>query len=333
MMGTWLGRNAPCDAGVCVRPALAANEVAKQDFDLQNDATSFVIRRVSDPMFTLPAWIPGQMFGIGQRFRAAPENLPFGVLDDSLTILTGDTQGIVSENKIDSWFGATNMYLELAGDLTPDDVTQNGDDEVEAIWTFNVSGRSNLSLSIDMAAMGDFEAIDCSTQPTCVVDRYTFATSIDGGAFTDLFTIRADQAQTVIYAMASGTMTPTIDDPMVLNGTTLLTNNFLSFGASIPGSGSILTLRLRAQSDGNTEGFAFDNIVITSAAAPCPGNHDGNGQVDADDLFAFLDDWFAQNGVCMSGCTANYIAPDAVDADDLFAFLDIWFANNGNVCP
>jgi subtilisin-like proprotein convertase family protein len=77
----------------------------------------------------------------------------------------------------------------------------------------------------------------------------------------------------------------------------------------------------------------LDGQGASPCSAPCPGNHDGNGQVDADDLFAFLDDWFAQNGVCMSGCTANYIAPDAVDADDLFAYLDIWFANNGNICP
>jgi hypothetical protein len=87
---------------------------------------------------------------------------------------------------------------------------------------------------------------------------------------------------------------------------------------------------------------SYDEIVYTSVvyvdvtdcSPACPGNHNGDGQVDPDDLFAFLDDWFAQNGVCSGGgCTADYVAPDQVDPDDLFAFLDLWFANNGNTCP
>jgi hypothetical protein len=72
---------------------------------------------------------------------------------------------------------------------------------------------------------------------------------------------------------------------------------------------------------------------ICSTPPPCPGNHNGDSLVDADDLFAFLDDWFAQNGVCLTGCSANYTGDPLVDADDLFAYLDLWFLHNGDTCP
>jgi hypothetical protein len=49
-----------------------------------------------------------------------------------------------------------------------------------------------------------------------------------------------------------------------------------------------------------------------------PGDWDCSGIKDADDLFAFLDEWFAG--------TADFNEDGLKDADDLFAFLDAWFA-------
>jgi hypothetical protein len=83
----------------------------------------------------------------------------------------------------------------------------------------------------------------------------------------------------------------------------------------------------------NSWGISINGMGSTPCSVPCPGDHNHSGIVDADDLFAFLDDWFAQNGTCVSGCSADYTGSPAVDPDDLFAYLDLWFANNGTTCP
>lgn len=59
----------------------------------------------------------------------------------------------------------------------------------------------------------------------------------------------------------------------------------------------------------------------------------GSGAVTADDIFAFLDLWFAQNGQTGSGLSADFNQSNSVTADDIFAFLDCWFALNGLTCP
>jgi subtilisin-like proprotein convertase family protein len=71
------------------------------------------------------------------------------------------------------------------------------------------------------------------------------------------------------------------------------------------------------------------------AETPCQlADHNDSGGVDADDLFAFLDDWFAQNGAGGPGLSADVDHNDVVDADDLFVYLDLWFAWNNTVpCP
>lgn len=58
-------------------------------------------------------------------------------------------------------------------------------------WTFDVSGFRNLSLSIDMAALGDFEASD----------QITFNAQIDGGSVQNLATITANEG--VQYTMTN----------------------------------------------------------------------------------------------------------------------------------
>lgn len=100
--------------------------------------------------------------------------------------------------------------------------------------------------------------------------------------------------------------------------------------------GLIVNAIITYNNNGTNEAYDATLVLtpqVSLAPPPCPGDHDGSRTVDADDLFAFLDDWFAQNGACSSGCSADYTAPPAVDSDDLFAFLDLWFANNGTVCP
>lgn len=82
--------------------------------------------------------------------------------------------------------------------------------------------------------------------------------------------------------------------------------------------------------------FTSEFPALTESAcepAPsCPGDFNGSLTVNADDIFAFLDTWFAQNGSSGAMLSADVNGSGGVNADDIFAYLDLWFANNGNVC-
>ena len=77
--------------------------------------------------------------------------------------------------------------------------------------------------------------------------------------------------------------------------------------------------------------FAFTDLVLATAGVTCAADADGSGTVTADDIFAFLDGWFAENGQTGAGWSADFNGDQLVSADDIFAFLDAWFAENG-VC-
>jgi hypothetical protein len=63
--------------------------------------------------------------------------------------------------------------------------------------------------------------------------------------------------------------------------------------------------------------------MIANAVAPAaPGN--------ADEIFAYLDLWFANQGLTVNTDQRRLIDlsfDNVINADDLFAFLDGWFAN------
>ena len=126
-------------------------------------------------------------------------------------------------------------------------------------WTFDISNASNLSVSIDMAAMGDFET----------ADMFNFSYSIDGGPSQPLFSSSVDEAGSQTYTMDDGDMV-ILNDPMLMSGV-LLNENFKTFTAPVAGSGSLLTITLLAIQDAG-EAFALDNIVI-------------NGMMSCNELF------------------------------------------------
>ncbi len=88
---------------------------------------------------------PGDGFG-KYRVGVSP-NIPSQLIDSS-RISGSDTRGIIDEatNK-EEFFGITD--------------TENDDNTglVDAVWSFNVSGYSDLRLSVDIGAMGDFEVL------------------------------------------------------------------------------------------------------------------------------------------------------------------------------
>src|SRR5690606_3507767 len=93
----------------------------------------------------------------------------------------------------------------------------------QAVWTFDISGFSDVHLVVDFAAMGDFEPAD-------VMD---FTASIDGGPATLVFTSEAvdfhpsgNSGPRGIYVMESGRIVTNEVDPIAVNGTLVL-NRFV----------------------------------------------------------------------------------------------------------
>lgn len=197
---------------------------------------------------------PGAFSSAGDGFevyqRGVSANIPFQLLDDTTTF-PADTAGIVKSTKLDRWFGVT--------DLANDD---NPSGQGMATWVFDITSYENMSISIDMAAMGDFEA-------SGLADINNWSYSIDGGAFQALFTSSIDENASETYTLESGAQF-TLDDPMSMNGA-LLSNDFQTLTAAVLGTGSTLTLQFFSQGDGGTEAYAFDNIQVCGQLVPAPG--------------------------------------------------------------
>lgn len=195
----------------------------------------------------LTVWPGGDMWGISSRPLAAPtaNGLPFAIADDSISIFVGDTAGIVDELDNGRFFGVV------------DSVNGLDSDGGTATWTFDISSLLSVDVSIDMAAMGDFEQ----------ADMYNFTYSIDGSPAATLFDVSVREDLSMNYFMASGSGPFTLDDPLEVDSTTLLTNNFATFTNSGIGTGNVLTIEFFGMSDGGTEAFAFRNLAVTPEPA------------------------------------------------------------------
>lgn len=64
---------------------------------------------------------------------------------------------------------------------------------------------------------------------------------------------------------------------------------------------------------------------LSGVVTPCAADFDWSGAVTADDIFLFLDAWFAQQGRIGVGLPADFDENGGVTADDIFVFLDVWF--------
>lgn len=214
-------------------------------------------------------WSPGDWFGVA-AYGSWPQGagVPFAIADDSVVGISGgspfagDTLGI-----IDSSTAATDTFFS-AVDIV-NGVNSGGSGT--ATWEFDISSAQNgLFLSIDMAAMGDFETSD----------SYIWSYSIDGGAFQTIFVSSVDEAGDQNYTMEDGDII-NLSDPMLINGVTL-NDEFQTLTEAISGTGSTLTLQVEGTSDGGSEAFAAKNIVIeevatTLAIAPdTPSQSEGN---------------------------------------------------------
>ncbi|WP_218932122.1 PEP-CTERM sorting domain-containing protein [Adhaeretor mobilis] len=121
------------------------------------------------------------VFGITNR------GVNFDFADDSAGTFVGDSEGILFTGKTDNVFGIADL--------------ENGNNiggTGTATWVYDISGFSNLSLSLDMASIGDFE----------LADSFVFTATIDGGNPQTLFDITANEGVTYTVTMESGDTYP-----------------------------------------------------------------------------------------------------------------------------
>ena len=125
-------------------------------------------------------------FGIVGR-----DDVPNDVNDDSVSLFTADTIGYIPETKTDNFF----LLVDVENN-------QNTGGTVSAEWEFDVSGRSNLELSIDFAMVGEFEASDV----------YEFSYQIDDGPVLPAFTLTGLEGAAFGYTMDDGDFFDRITD-------------------------------------------------------------------------------------------------------------------------
>jgi hypothetical protein len=207
--------------------------------------------------FATTLWGGGDALWPMIRANIGPNNfgMPFSISDDSVVAAAGnsvfptDTLGFAGQALDNNgFFGIT------------DTENPNNSGTITVDFQFDITGAAGLGVSIDFTAMGDFEA-------TGTVDIMDFTYSIDGSPFAPLFTSSVDDTIAQVYNMDNPANNPVnLNDPMLIDGV-LLDDNYQTFTKGLAGSGSVLTLRLTAQTDGS-EGMGFDNITVF---VPSPG--------------------------------------------------------------
>jgi hypothetical protein len=232
-----------------------------------------------------PKWInlpgTGDTFGYAARVggleeEGVVENDPaFALLDDRPTFAT-DVVGIIQSEDFNNFFGVSDtVNAEAAPPIVGN---------FSATWVFDITGATGLSVSVDIAAMGDFE----------VADILSFSYSYDGTNFTPILGITTREDLTLDYTLGAGSANEAVvnvADPLELAGT-LITNQFATFSENIAApTSSSLSIRFNAVADGGTEGFAFRNLTIESGGVDpgLIGDYNGDDVVDAADYTVWRD--------------------------------------------
>jgi PEP-CTERM motif len=235
----------------------------------------------------------------------------FAIQDDSASVFTGDAQGIIKGGSAGA-ITDSDPFFAVVDTVNIDTGQPVGESTPQmATWLFDVSGASGgLSVSIDMAAMGDFESGE---------DLFDFEYALDGGSFSPLFTSSVDDQASQIYTLENE-MEFEVDDPVLMDGV-MLNNEFQTFSAGVGTATSSLTVRFTALSDGGTEAFAFRNILVEDGFVPggLDGDYNDDGTVDAADYVI----WRANEG------TSNMLPNDpdgGVIGEDQY---DTWIENFG----
>jgi hypothetical protein len=240
--------------------------IARDDFDAP-------LNRIDFTQSPAPGAYNSTIRGFQRYQVGVTAMIPTPTLDQTVagTDSTPPIGVINAATKTDGWFGVADTRESPA----------NPEGNAVATWQFDVAGATALDVSIDMGACGNFEAAS---------DNFNWTYSFDGGAFQPLFTSSINEASFQSYTFANGTMT-TIDDPLVMTTTAnqsfTLSNALQTLTSALTGSGNVLTLQLNVNTDSDSEGYAFDNIVVTGLVSFLASDFNKDGAVNSADLAAW----------------------------------------------
>jgi len=228
--------------GLCLVPGtVGAQNIA---WDMVNSTSQNLVSYSTDaPEFSSP----GDGFKIYQV--GVSPSIPYALVDDSAAVFPADENGIIDSNSdFHEFFGICDTYND-------DNPTSS---DYHATWVFDISSAvGEVTLLLDLAAMGEFDVIDSEG----VDDRFAWTYQVDAGPVMTVFSASVDETGSQTYTLANGT-TQVLDRPLVVNGTTL-SNQFQTFATSIA-AGSQVTVILEAFTNGGSEGYAARNILVTN---------------------------------------------------------------------
>ncbi|MDZ4656360.1 MAG: hypothetical protein SH868_02150 [Bythopirellula sp.] len=244
--------------------------VAKDTFDEDENLLSYSQTPLANT-FTDP------QDGFQQYQVGVSTSIPNALKDDSTNGFSIDAIGVVNTAvKTDIWFGINDL--------------ENGNNPGgtgSVVWEFDVSGAIDMQVSIDMAAMGDFEDGE---------DTYNWTYQIDDGPILELFTSSVDNNHpNVPYTMADGDVV-NLPDPLFMttaqDETVQLTNSFQTLTSLISGLGDVLTITLDVVNNAD-EPYAFDNLIIegTTFVEFLEADFNQDGNVDGLDLAEWQGDY------------------------------------------
>ena len=268
--------------------------IAQDDFDSPANVLSFTQAPAAGAS---PTGSGFQKYQLG-----ATAGIPPQLVDATTSGTANDSRGVFNAaTKDDAWFGVTDT-------VNPSNLLG----VAVATWEFDVDGASSLEVSIAMGAMGDFEA---------GADRFDWTFSLDGSVFQPLFTSSIDESATATYTLASGSEI-SLDDPLSMTttgGQTFeLSNAVQTLTSPIVGVGQRLSIRLSANTNGQDEAYAFDDIIVTGLVASfAEADFNEDGLVDAADLAAW------KSNVGLTAATKSKGDSDA-DADVDGADFLVW---------
>ena len=261
------------------------------------------------------------------------------LMDDSVSVFTPDTFGIVGETDFDNFFGITDT---VNGDVgNPDQGTP--DSLFTATWEFDITGHSGaLELSIDAAAMGDFEAfpndqldfevsydgVNFTTAFFSNTFDTDFVDAVDGGGFSQGVDLTLpgqdipDLPPEIVYTLDTG-LQVAWNDALTLGGEPL-SNEFETVTSNIgTPTSNTLYVRFLGNTGSGSEVFAFRNITVDdgATAVTLAGDYNDDGTVDAADYTVWRD--ALETGATLANETVGL---GTVSIDDYL----VWEANFGS---
>lgn len=229
-----------------------------------------------------PGVFPSSNFDV---FGITNRNVLFDFADDSAGTFAGDSFGIAGVNKTDNFLGAADV-------LNPNNPSGIGFVD----WTADISGFENLQVSIDMAALGNFDGDDSiqlfASFDNGVTDQLILDVVHDPGVFYEITMEGGTTYQTFFNSFFNGddewqaliddggpsvvvtdnfgnqsTISYRADDDGTTNGDTTANDGFIPVERLDPVTGATVFVEERAYNEVNSFGD-FDNVEIDAYLEP-----------------------------------------------------------------